>query len=714
MTGVVANGVYYNTDSGLSAPNGFLDRLTQAMDNRDQFRNTLRGLAPALQGQGIPVASPPAGIFSQMLGAVGLGSQQQPMPTANSGSGGGLGASPPGAGGGAIPQGMPSPGGSASTGPSSGGMMGMFGNAIAGIESKGNGDYSAVGADTGNGNRALGRYQVMASNVGPWTKEILGQELTPQQFLANPQAQDAVFGGKFGQYLQKTGSPADAASMWFTGRPQAQGANAQDQLGTTCAGYGRKFMAALPGGGAGGGGAPGGMPAQASAYTPTSSGDMPRAPALAALNGAAPMPIATASRGTQQNAQPPIPEALGGPGGGSGSGGSAGGPSAPGQVIQALVSNPATRAQGQQLWQQYAQRGAGGAGAQGGMNLPAGISPEALATMISTPETMQMGLGIFERMLTPPITKLAAGESLYAGTRLAATAPSGPQKLSPGEALVPGSGGAPIASVPALPVKLGPGEALVPQQGGAPLASLPPTLHFSDVNGHVVGSNPQSGASADVTPAGVPTSADLKATEGTNSNILDKVSASRDQAVSASRTIDAINRQQTALDQGTFTGGGADTKLKIRSFVSGMLGVPDPGVEHTQEFIAAANSKAAELAKQLSNSGHTTNADINMAKIMSGADPNYSMGALREIGRAQQQLALDTINRHNTSLDQASQLIPALAQRQSFYKVPMPTNTYDFATAGALARARAAIAQHVPRDQVIQRLQAGGVDPGRL
>lgn len=135
-------------------------------------------------------------------------------------------------------------GGALSAPPSAGGTD--YAKAIAGVESAGqpNNGYGALGPVAGpNGDRAYGRYQVMGSNIGPWTKEILGQEMTPEQFLANPQAQEAVFKGKFGQYLQKTGNPQDAASMWFTGKPLNQAGNVHDVIGTTPQGYVAKFNA---------------------------------------------------------------------------------------------------------------------------------------------------------------------------------------------------------------------------------------------------------------------------------------------------------------------------------------------------------------------------------------------------------------------------------------------------------------------------------------
>lgn len=118
-------------------------------------------------------------------------------------------------------------------------------NAIASLESQGSGGYSAVGPTTAKGNRAYGKYQVMDFNIPTWTEKHLGQRLTPEQFLASPEAQDAVFQGEFGSSVQKYGNPQDAASVWFTGRPASQGAGRSDILGTTGADYVSKFNAAL-------------------------------------------------------------------------------------------------------------------------------------------------------------------------------------------------------------------------------------------------------------------------------------------------------------------------------------------------------------------------------------------------------------------------------------------------------------------------------------
>jgi hypothetical protein len=111
-------------------------------------------------------------------------------------------------------------------------------SAIAAIES--GGKYDRLGPVTKTGDRAYGKYQVMGANIPQWTRTHLGQEMTPDQFLASPQAQEAVFKGQFGQYEQKYG-PVGASKAWFAGERGMNNPNARDQLGTTVAAYADKF-----------------------------------------------------------------------------------------------------------------------------------------------------------------------------------------------------------------------------------------------------------------------------------------------------------------------------------------------------------------------------------------------------------------------------------------------------------------------------------------
>lgn len=127
-----------------------------------------------------------------------------------------------------------------------------YARAIASIETPGSKNpYGELGPVVKSGDRAYGKYQVMGENVPVWTKEILGQSMTPEQFLKSPEAQELVFAAKFGSYVQKYGSPQAAASVWFTGHPDAPNARAHNPdgspLGITGSEYVEKFSAGLNG-----------------------------------------------------------------------------------------------------------------------------------------------------------------------------------------------------------------------------------------------------------------------------------------------------------------------------------------------------------------------------------------------------------------------------------------------------------------------------------
>lgn len=111
--------------------------------------------------------------------------------------------------------------------------------AIAGVESSGR--YDAIGPVTRTGDRAYGRYQVMGSNVGPWTEEVLGRRYTPQEFLSDTEAQDAVVEYQLSLNKEKHGTWEDAASVWFSGRPMSRAGNSSDGY-VTVPEYVKKFQ----------------------------------------------------------------------------------------------------------------------------------------------------------------------------------------------------------------------------------------------------------------------------------------------------------------------------------------------------------------------------------------------------------------------------------------------------------------------------------------
>lgn len=124
------------------------------------------------------------------------------------------------------------------------GDLGGAANAIAGIESGGR--YDALGPVTRTGDRAYGKYQVMGSNIPVWTEKYLGRRMTPEEFIASPEAQEAVFKGEFGRLAAKYG-PEGAARAWFAGEGGMNDPNRRDILGTSVADYSRKFTTALSG-----------------------------------------------------------------------------------------------------------------------------------------------------------------------------------------------------------------------------------------------------------------------------------------------------------------------------------------------------------------------------------------------------------------------------------------------------------------------------------
>lgn len=113
---------------------------------------------------------------------------------------------------------------------------------IANIESRGQKDpYKAVGPVTHRGDRAIGKYQIMGRNVPTWTKQALGKSMTPEEFAANPAAQEATAKFKMAQYYERYGTAGDVASMWHAGIPldRAIAQQRRDILGTKTSDYSR-------------------------------------------------------------------------------------------------------------------------------------------------------------------------------------------------------------------------------------------------------------------------------------------------------------------------------------------------------------------------------------------------------------------------------------------------------------------------------------------
>jgi len=113
--------------------------------------------------------------------------------------------------------------------------------AVAKVESQGKGGYRAIGVQTGSGNRAYGKCQIMDYNIPNWTEEVLWRVMTPQEFLDDQVAQDLVCQYKLMQLLA-THTPQDTASIWFTGGTLYQNGHRQDANGMTGFAYAEKVF----------------------------------------------------------------------------------------------------------------------------------------------------------------------------------------------------------------------------------------------------------------------------------------------------------------------------------------------------------------------------------------------------------------------------------------------------------------------------------------
>lgn len=93
-------------------------------------------------------------------------------------------------------------------------QFGNFLNAVAGQESGGHYNIrNSIGA--------IGKYQVMYFNVGPWTLQALGHSMSPDAFQASPQAQEAVARWRLGSLVSQYGYRG-AAAAWYSGNPKRE------------------------------------------------------------------------------------------------------------------------------------------------------------------------------------------------------------------------------------------------------------------------------------------------------------------------------------------------------------------------------------------------------------------------------------------------------------------------------------------------------------
>lgn len=173
---------------------------------------------------------------------------------------------------------------------------------------------------------------------------------------------------------------------------------------------------------------------------------------------------------------------------------------------------------------------------------------------------------------------------------------------------------------------------------------------------------------------GTSVSVDLgkKAAGEADAQILKKIDTSYDKAQGAIGTLAAIGRQKQAIDRGIISGWGADWQTQARAMAGKLLGLSDEDVSNSQAFEGAAASKSAELAKAISQAGHTTNMDLQLGKTIAGGDRSKTEAAIRQIIDAQELLAKDTIAHHNAGVDRYVGASPDMKDRMGWYHVETP------------------------------------------
>lgn len=97
--------------------------------------------------------------------------------------------------------------------------------------------YGARGPETRNGGQALGETQVMPTNVPRWSEEELGVKLTPEEYLAHPEAQTLVARGKIAKLWQQYKTVCQVAAVWHSGRPDCRWKAVTDAAGMNTAEY---------------------------------------------------------------------------------------------------------------------------------------------------------------------------------------------------------------------------------------------------------------------------------------------------------------------------------------------------------------------------------------------------------------------------------------------------------------------------------------------
>lgn len=489
--------------------------------------------------------------------------------------------------------------------------MARFAEAIKGNESGGR--YGVLGPVTKGGDRAYGAYQVMGKNIPSWTQEALGKALTPQDFLKNPQAQDAVFAHRFGGYVQKYGNPYDAASAWFSGRPMAQAGNAKDVLGTTVPAYVRKFATTLNGLPSG---APQGSPEMQAAEAPQAeiAGQAGTNTAAGGDNLTAPIPVTRLPAVQPPDFSTARQKML---------------------MAQQMLRNPRTRSQGFQLWQQ-------------GMAEAQSLQSQYL--------TSQREMAVKQAELALKEREFGANETDRTSRRTLEREKFAWEKTKPTMA---GRDQRVITIDPAT------GQPRVAIEAAPP---LPPAEAQA---AEYYRQNPEAFDVAKQLKAAGRPNTQVNVGGGTDKQIFDTMKESATAARSAVTGLRAIREARKAVEGGGIFGAGADVRLGFAKL--GALFGGDPSqITNTETFRSVIAPQVASLMKATVGSTQISNADREFAEKAAGGSITLEPTTIKRLLGIMEKASNVVVSEHTGRLDQVYPDGGNFGRERSLFGVAMP------------------------------------------
>jgi hypothetical protein len=576
-------------------------------------------------------------------------------------------------------------------------------SSIASIESVGSGGYAATGPKQGNGDVALGKYQVMASNVPSWTKQALGQSLTPQQFLASPAAQERTFEVMFGNAAQKYGA-AGAANWWFTGSPNPN-PNVSDSNGTTASDYANRFMSGY-------------VQARGPATQPQNT-QVASAPIPSAQGPQQPVRVASANPSMPQPDTLPPPSAQ--------QGGAAKAPQpARGASASKMVPDPNqaldiddfdgtwTRAQAMQnngsdntkptvaQWDAQAAKGgsdvkmipAGSAAPQpqGQQPQPAAPAPQAKDNVLAMARSANVPASLMQALQnTQPGSPERLGVLQRAKSFVDNNALLKSQWGSLIDSMVQQSTGTRILSddqAKALGLPEAVGGVWTIDNTGKPVVAdagkdtTPPgqqnlqdalenwqKYHLPDPNDPANAAWWRNYSATSLGGAKGPL-VDMRGQTDAEKNISKSLQDSYNNATQgAIPQLQTLNRMQGSINAGMVAGWGPlENVAENTAAILRKMGYGDTSIENTQEYLANASQDYARLAKATFPQ-RITNADLFLSQKMSGSSPAQLAAALQNALDVQRENAMNVIKQHNQNVEKYETAFPDSRNIGEYYRI---------------------------------------------